>query len=300
MASCWRCRGRTAATTRSRSTTGANDRLTQLTFDAANHRFPIWTPDGQRIIYSSDAGHPGVHNIYWQRVRRLRTGRSPHRESRTTRVATSIDPRGTSILFSEFAGAGRLDVWSLPLVEANGKPGAARPLLVNTPAFETHGTFSPDGKLVAYMSSEQGAFEIYVRTFDGAGGPWRVSTAGGAHPTWSKNTQELIYVSRRSDHDGQVPLQARRVRTTSARAPGRRCATRLPARRGSMRSIQTASASSSPPPTPPRRPDLRHGDVRLQFLRRAAAAAADGSVGSTSPQQFACRDRSAHWQQRGR
>ena len=58
-----------------------NDRLTQLTFDAANHRFPVWTPDGQRIIYSSDAGHPGVQNIYWQRCQRLRAGRPPHRQS---------------------------------------------------------------------------------------------------------------------------------------------------------------------------------------------------------------------------
>ncbi len=169
----------------------ANDRLTQLTFDAANHRFPIWTPDGQRIIYSSDAGHPGVHNIYWQHV----NGSGPAdrlTDSPNNQVATSIDPLGTSISFSEFAGAGASDVWSLPL-QANGKPGAPRPFL-NTQAFETHGTFSPDGKFVAYMSSEQGAFEIYVRTFDGAGGPWRVSTAGGAHPTWSKNTQELMYV----------------------------------------------------------------------------------------------------------
>ena len=95
-------------------------------------------------------------------------------------------------MFSEFAAAAAADILILPL-PANGKPGATRPFL-NTPAFETHGTFSPDGKFVAYMSSEQGAFEIYVRTLDGAGGPWRVSTAGGAHPTWSKNTRELIYV----------------------------------------------------------------------------------------------------------
>ena len=159
--------------------------------DAANHRFPIWTPDSQRIIYSSDAGHPGVQISIWQRV----NGSGPAdrlTDSPNNQVATSIDRTGTSILFSDSVGLEAADMWILPL-QANGKPGATRPFL-NTPAFETHGTFSPDGKLVVYMSSEQGAFEIYVRTFDGAGGPWRVSTAGGAHPTWSKNTQELIYV----------------------------------------------------------------------------------------------------------
>jgi serine/threonine-protein kinase len=168
-----------------------NDRLTQVTFDAANHRFPIWTPDGQRIIYSSDAGHPGVQNIYWQRA----NGSGPAdrlTDSPTNQVATSVDPRGNSILFSEFAGGTGADIWVLPL-HANGQPGTPRPFLI-TPTYETHGTFSPDGKWIAYMSSEQGSFEIYVRKSEGAGGPWRVSTAGGAHPTWSKNTQELLYV----------------------------------------------------------------------------------------------------------
>jgi serine/threonine-protein kinase len=168
----------------------ANDRLTQLTFDAANHRMPVWTPDGQRIIYSSDAGHPGVHNIYWQRA----NGSGPAdrlTDSQNNQLASSIDPRGTSIVFSEMASGAAADLWILPLA-ANGKPGAPRPLLT-TPPFETHGTYSPDGKLIAYMQSDQGGFDIFVRKSEGAGGPWKVSTAGGAHPTWSKSTQELLY-----------------------------------------------------------------------------------------------------------
>jgi len=43
------------------------------------------------------------------------------------------------------------------------------------------------------MSSGQGAFEIFVRPFDGEGGPWRVSTTGGAHPVWSMTANELLY-----------------------------------------------------------------------------------------------------------
>ena len=87
----------------------ANDRLTQLTFDAANHRFPLWTPDGQRIIYTSDAGRPGVNNIYW---RPANGSGSPTRltDSPNNQVVSSIDPRGTSILYSEFIG-GTGDLW---------------------------------------------------------------------------------------------------------------------------------------------------------------------------------------------
>ena len=76
-----------------------NDRLTQLTFDAANHRFPVWTPDGQRIIYSSDAGHPGVHNIYWQPANGSGPADAPHRQSEQPgghRPSTRAAPRSCS------------------------------------------------------------------------------------------------------------------------------------------------------------------------------------------------------------
>ena len=257
-----------------------NDRLTQLTFDAANHRFPIWTPDSQRIIYSSDAGHPGVQNIYWQRV----NGSGPAdrlTDSPNNQVATSIDPSGSSILYSDFAGRASSDIWLLPLL-ANGKPGAARPFL-NTPAFETHGSFSHDGKSIAYMSSEQGAFEIYVRTFDGAGGPWRVSTAGGAHPTWSKNTQELLFVIDDQIMTVNYRLKGGAFEHERARAWGPRA---LRDRRTDAK-VCTPSRRHARRRRDPRHHcggQVRHSDVRLQFLRRAAPAAGR-TVGTSTLRQ---------------
>ena len=107
-----------------------NDRLTQLTFDAANHRFPLWTPDGQRIIYTSDAGRSGVHNIYWQPANGSGSA-TRLTDSPNNQTVSSIDPRGTSILFSEFIG-GTGDLWVLPLGErkawhATRVPGHAEP-----------------------------------------------------------------------------------------------------------------------------------------------------------------------------
>jgi hypothetical protein len=43
------------------------------------------------------------------------------------------------------------------------------------------------------MSSDQGAFELFVKPFEGRGGPWRVSQTGGAHPVWSKTSPELLF-----------------------------------------------------------------------------------------------------------
>ncbi|MBK5256185.1 MAG: PD40 domain-containing protein, partial [Vicinamibacteria bacterium] len=64
-----------------------------------------------------------------------------------------------------------------------------------TPAFETFPMFSPDGRFVAYSSRETGVGEVYVRSFPGPGGTWRVSTGGGGYPTWSATSHELLFSS---------------------------------------------------------------------------------------------------------
>lgn len=170
-----------------------SDRFTQLTSDAANHRLPCWTPDGRRIVYSSDEGQSGTFNLFSIRA----DGSAPAERltsSAASQLTASIHPSGHYVVFSERSGSSG-DLLILPLAEGPGRtwrPGSPRPL-VNTSEFEALGAFSPDGKLIAYMSSEQGAFQILVKPFEGPGGPWRVSTNGGAHPLRSKTGSELLY-----------------------------------------------------------------------------------------------------------
>ena len=166
----------------------ATDRVTQLTFDAANHRVPIWTPDGQRVIYTSDASGAGSQNLYW-----LRADGSGEAERLTTspgrQVPDGVHPNGRYLLYSESQGAAPAILWVLPL---DGSPPRQ---FSKGGTFDGLAAFSPDGRLVAYMSNAQGAFEIYVRPFEGDGGPWRVSTSGGAHPAWSRSANELLFTT---------------------------------------------------------------------------------------------------------
>ena len=53
--------------------------------------------------------------------------------------------------------------------------------------------FSPDGRFLAYMSTESGRAEIYVQSFPGPGGKWQVSSAGGSDPSWRADGKELFY-----------------------------------------------------------------------------------------------------------
>ena len=66
---------------------------------------------------------------------------------------------------------------------------------VQAPGDQFHGNFSPDGRLVAYMSSESGRFEVNVRTVVRSDRQWQVSTTGGYEPRWRGDGGEIYYLS---------------------------------------------------------------------------------------------------------
>jgi serine/threonine-protein kinase len=59
---------------------------------------------------------------------------------------------------------------------------------------EVDPAFSPDGKFLAYSSSESGPNEVFVRSFPGPGGKWKISAADGKFPAWSQTTRELFFL----------------------------------------------------------------------------------------------------------
>jgi len=96
---------------------------------------------------------------------------------------------GRHLLFSTVPESD-YDVWLLT-------PGAgAKPVkLITSPADQMHGSFSPDGSLVAYSSNESGRFEVSVMTFPPSGQRSTISTDGGYEPRWREDGRELYYLS---------------------------------------------------------------------------------------------------------
>ena len=58
---------------------------------------------------------------------------------------------------------------------------------------EAYPQVSPDGKWMAYMSTETGRSEIYVKPFPEGPGKWQVSTDGGWLPRWRRDGKELFF-----------------------------------------------------------------------------------------------------------
>jgi serine/threonine-protein kinase len=170
------------------------DTLTRLTFASEASRVPVWTPDGQRITYSSL--EKGVANLYWKRAdgagdaQRLTENKNPQRpyswraDGKFLAFTQSNPDTGTDIMMLPFEGD-----------EKSGrKPGEPR-VFLNSPYDETSPAFSPDGRWLAYVSNESGSNEVYVRPFPGPGGKWQISTGGGQFPKWSRTDKELFYRS---------------------------------------------------------------------------------------------------------
>jgi eukaryotic-like serine/threonine-protein kinase len=91
-------------------------------------------------------------------------------------------------------------MWVLP---EPGGSGPAKPFpILATPFAEGQGRFSPDGRWIAYVSTESGSTEVYVRPFSpdagaSASGPkWLISKGSGLLPRWRADGKQLLYVTQ--------------------------------------------------------------------------------------------------------
>ena len=171
--------------------------LTRLTFDPSADTSPVWTPDGQRVAFSS--ARAGAVNLFWRAsngtgaVERLT-------ESPNTQGALSFSPDGMRLVFDELSQETSRDLHMLLLNEER----QSIPLVVAASNIDT-AEVSPDGRWIAYESLESGQDEIFVRPFpDVESGRWQVSADGGQTPLWSADGTELFYSLGRTLMEVQV------------------------------------------------------------------------------------------------
>jgi serine/threonine-protein kinase len=82
---------------------------------------------------------------------------------------------------------------------------------------ESAAALSPDGRWLAYASSESGDAEVYVQAFPDGGRKTQVSIGGGTDPLWSRSGQKIVY---RNQNDGDKFMVAS-VTTQPAFTPGK-------------------------------------------------------------------------------
>ena len=167
---------------------------TKLTSDHHNI-LPTWTPDGKQLLFrristgvlsGSPSDPEGLmmmaadgSSLAPRTLVPDLTGTSP---------VADISPDGEWVLYTNTTMSSGADL----LLKSLTKPGNPKPWLAES-FTERSPAFSPNGKWVAYVSTQTGTTEIWVRPFPGPSAPIRVSAAGGQEPVWSKSGNELFF-----------------------------------------------------------------------------------------------------------
>jgi eukaryotic-like serine/threonine-protein kinase len=167
---------------------GSHPRLTR---EGSNHHDPVWSPDGTRIAFGSERGSTGI-DIWVKEVE----GDSPARlllEMEGIQYPKEWTQDGLLVFNTHHAG--NWDIYTMP-ADGSAPP---RPYL-HADWGEERPRVSPDGRWLAYESTQRGEPAIFVRSFPEPGRAFLVSEPGVAvtEPHWSPDGSTLYYQTLRS------------------------------------------------------------------------------------------------------
>lgn len=166
----------------------------QVTSTKGNDNFPLWSPDGRRLLFTSS--RTGNYDLYVKTLdpdapETLLFG------AETPEYPRHWSPDGKHILYTR-AGTNARALFLLRLEPA---PQVSTEFPVKPNAWMDGAKFSPNGKYLAYASNAAGPWEVYVATVDNPSQTWKVSrelsngwAGGGGQPRWSSDGKELFYV----------------------------------------------------------------------------------------------------------
>lgn len=172
--------------------------LQRLTFDSASNFMPAWTPDGQRVVFSSIL--ESRLDLFWKAAdgtgsaERLVT--SPNRK-----YPWQFTSDGQFLIYLEFTPGAESS--NIAVLSMEGERSSR--VLLHSRFDELHPILSPDERWIAYTTNESGRDEVYVLPFPDLGGRWQVSTGGGTRPLWARNGKELFYL--RGNEMMAVPIE---------------------------------------------------------------------------------------------
>jgi Tol biopolymer transport system component len=161
---------------------------TRFTFHQSINMQPVWSPDGRRLMFTSNRAGP--YDLYLKDTSGAGQDEAFFQKPGTPKYVTDWSRDGRFLLYVDTDPRTKWDLWTVP-VSGDRK---AVPFL-QTEFNEAQGQFSPDVNWIAYASDESGRYEIYVRPFPPGPAKWKISISGGQHPRWRSDGKELFYLS---------------------------------------------------------------------------------------------------------
>jgi len=164
----------------------ARGTTTRFTFDPGDDGNPLWSPDGSNIAWT--AFRNGGNGIY------VKSANGVGEEEKIATpgpnsAALCWSRDGNTIFYQAFDG-GMSNIMAVDL-HGDRKPRT----VITTKFIAGRAQLSPNGHWLAYQSDESGRPEVYVVSYPGGAGKWQISTSGGIEPCWSRDGNELFFLS---------------------------------------------------------------------------------------------------------
>jgi Tol biopolymer transport system component len=162
---------------------------------------PVWSPDGRSLAFAAFAAEKTE-----LKIRKLSSGDAGtlQLDSPGLDFPESWSGDGRTLFFCRLKD-GRNSAWALDTASKRAVAVVSGPFHIDEPQI------SPDGRWLAYSSTESGKDEVYVVPFGRDGERVRVSVDGGGQPKWRADGNELFFVS------GKGVLQAATLRRSGER-----------------------------------------------------------------------------------
>jgi Tol biopolymer transport system component len=157
---------------------GAN--AVQLTDSVASEGMHAWSPDGTRLVYTSDTNNH-IYNTYVIDVATGESARLTEYDVSDYQPFWSLDGDQILVITTDDDAmiAGRLDIFVM------NADGSDRRPLGDGEMFAGDLTYSPYGGRVAYVSNESGYWHIYVMDADGSHvQPLTSGESNNLYPAW--------------------------------------------------------------------------------------------------------------------
>ena len=163
---------------------GLKDRFT---FGGGTAFLPVWSPDGQRIVFSDDRG--SGTDLYVKAVHGGAEAELVYDDDES-KYPFCWSPDGRYVVY---VVSSQETSWDLFAVAVDGED--AEPIPLQPSRFsETHGQVSPDGRWLLYSSDASGGSEVFVTRFPDGGRKWQISSEGGTMPLWDASGGSVYWV----------------------------------------------------------------------------------------------------------
>jgi Tol biopolymer transport system component len=159
-----------------------NNGVARIGFGPWLEQVSVWSPDGKRLVYTSN------EKLFFSLYEKNSDG-SGSAQNIFDAGSPQQGPWDWSRDGKYVLARKERELWYLRTADWRAQP------LLQTQFLIRNAQFSPDGKFVAYSSSETGTWEVYVSPFPAFNSKWQVSRGGGEEPRWRSDGKEMFYLA---------------------------------------------------------------------------------------------------------